>query len=337
MTLPHISVRDVQYRYLCNGFEITVTTDIACHLYMRWTRVKPQKHIIPMYLRGIYMHGDTYFCFVAYTDNEQEEAGDTLIHTFVKRSWPVCETRWFHFWGSEAGIVSPSTTAIFELHFAIEIASYYNSISNRTLQKNAANWWTAHDAAAGDILPWHDPPQCYLYVWTRLTASYWIRRSFLFFNTTLLDPAISIGEARLDLWLVNKAITSSVGRPHIYITQGVQNDPVITANYGDQLPYTTIGGQVDIRDLILNQYNSILLNSAGRLWINAGGITKFCLRGQMDVEDIAPPLGTNEIQYYSEQKGLGYRPILTIRGLTRHKKTSKVIYDRENFFTKCEN
>ncbi len=258
------------------------------------------------------MHGDTYFCFVSFTDNEQEEAGDTLIHTFVKRSWNVCETRWFHFWGSEASNVSPSTSALFELHFAITHSEWYNTTSNRTLQANYSEWSVTHDAPAGVILPWHALPQGYLYVWTRLTASYWIRRSFLSFDTTLFDPAINVGEAKLDLFVVAKAITSSTGAPNIYVTRGVQSEPVITTDYGDQLPITMIGGQIDIRDIVLNQYNSIVFNSTGRDYINGYGMTTLCLRGQMDIENNIPPLGSNDIQYYSEQRGAGHRPILTI-------------------------
>lgn len=119
-----ISVRDVQYTLLYDGYDIVVVTDIPCHLYMRWSLEPPQKHIVPRYLRGTYIHGDVYLCFVGYHDNEQEEAGDTLIHTFVKRPWAICETRYFHFWGTVAGNPCRSTSGVFELHFpgpALEI------------------------------------------------------------------------------------------------------------------------------------------------------------------------------------------------------------------------
>jgi len=117
----YISVRDYASTYLCDGYKIVVTTDIPCHLYMRWTTVKPQKHIIPVLRRGVYMHGDTYFCFVVYTDKEQCEAGDTLTHTFIITDWPDCQTRWLYFWGKVAGITAVSTTAIFDLHWAAPI------------------------------------------------------------------------------------------------------------------------------------------------------------------------------------------------------------------------
>ena len=62
------------------------------------------------------MHGDLYLCFVAYEDNEQLEAGDTLIHTFVKPNWQYCTTRYFYFWGTINSVTARSTTGLFTKH-----------------------------------------------------------------------------------------------------------------------------------------------------------------------------------------------------------------------------
>jgi len=78
--------------------------------------VLPQEHVIPVYLRGVFLHGDKRFCFVAYHDNEQEEAGDTYEHTFTKEPWAHCETRWFYFHGEIDATPSPSTSPIFSKH-----------------------------------------------------------------------------------------------------------------------------------------------------------------------------------------------------------------------------
>lgn len=64
------------------------------------------------------MHGNRYFCFTVYTDNEQEEEGDTYIHTFIKHDWPDCQTRYFYFVGERFGLPSPSTSPVFEKHFS---------------------------------------------------------------------------------------------------------------------------------------------------------------------------------------------------------------------------
>ena len=87
----HWYLKDLQYEYLDDGFKLTATTDVPCHLFCRMTTTPPRKHALPSYRRGLYMQGDIRFCFVVYEDNEQEEPGDTLIHTFNKPAWPICE------------------------------------------------------------------------------------------------------------------------------------------------------------------------------------------------------------------------------------------------------
>lgn len=117
---PAISNWAVQHIYqyqLIDGFKIVVITDSECHLWLRWTNVAPQIHKEAVMKRGMMWHADLRFCFVAYHENEQEEPGDTLVHTFYKRNWPVCETRWFYFIGSRVDETQPSTSPIFEKHF----------------------------------------------------------------------------------------------------------------------------------------------------------------------------------------------------------------------------
>lgn len=114
---PRFSVRIVEQILQTTGYIIVVTTDIHCRLYMRWTVEKPLTHKDPVLKRGAYFSEKVRFCFVEYNDNEQEEAGDTLIHTFIKLNWPICQTRYFYFWGTVAGEPSPSESALFQKHF----------------------------------------------------------------------------------------------------------------------------------------------------------------------------------------------------------------------------
>ena len=111
---PRFSIRDIQQHIQLTGYIIVVTTDVPCHLFMRWTLEKPRTHKDPLLKRGAYFPEKVRFCFVEYEDNEQEEAGDTLIHTFIKLGWPECQTRYFYFWGTVAGEVSPSESPLFE-------------------------------------------------------------------------------------------------------------------------------------------------------------------------------------------------------------------------------
>lgn len=56
------------------------------------------------------------FCFTVYEDNEQEEAGDTLTHTWIKPDWPPCTTKYFYLWGKVAGVTCVSTSPPFKHH-----------------------------------------------------------------------------------------------------------------------------------------------------------------------------------------------------------------------------
>ncbi|GAI64430.1 unnamed protein product [marine sediment metagenome] len=112
------AIMKIEQYQLMDGYKIVATTDSLCHLWLRWTNVKPQIHKEAVLRRGIMMHADLRFCFVAYHENEQIEPEDTLVHTFYKRNWPVCETRWFVFVGSRAAKTQPSSSAVMEKHFA---------------------------------------------------------------------------------------------------------------------------------------------------------------------------------------------------------------------------
>jgi len=99
-----------------DGVKIMVNTYQPCHLWMRWTTTIPQEHLIPVRRRGVAFRTDKYFCFDNFTDNEQEEAGDTYDHTFIKEPWAYCETRWYYFHGNINQVPSPSTSPIFSYH-----------------------------------------------------------------------------------------------------------------------------------------------------------------------------------------------------------------------------
>lgn len=127
----YISVRDIQSALVPDGFVISVETDISCHLHLRWSRHEPRIHDKPVLRRGLRMHGDRYFCFTTFLDNEQEEPGDTLTHTFLKYEWAICEDIYFYFWGKVAALTCQSTTAIFKLHRK-EIEMYVISLGKLT-------------------------------------------------------------------------------------------------------------------------------------------------------------------------------------------------------------
>lgn len=155
---------------LSDGYRITVTTDRPCHLFLRWTDIEPEIHSIPVERRGILMHYDRRFCFVVWNENEQEEEGDTLTHTFIKDNWPVCQTRWFYFVGTVAGEQQPSTSPIFKKHFAgvprniliYEPWTYYTPPPPTLFQLFLEPW--------GEEIP---PPPAWELLFTEPWTSYW--------------------------------------------------------------------------------------------------------------------------------------------------------------------
>lgn len=116
MTKCYISIRDVKPFRIPDGVKLVVTTDIPSHLFMRWSYKPPWSHASVARRRGLAMHTDRYFCFTVYHDNEQEEAGDTLTHTFLKVPWAICECRYFYFWGKVGDTVCVSDSPCFQLH-----------------------------------------------------------------------------------------------------------------------------------------------------------------------------------------------------------------------------
>jgi len=108
--------KEIKYERTSDGLKVIFTTDTYCHLWKRETKVPPEIHSKPALRRGLMMHEDLRFCFVAYHEVEQVEEGDTLLHTFIQEPWPVCETRWFYMLGSRVDVRQPSTSPVLKKH-----------------------------------------------------------------------------------------------------------------------------------------------------------------------------------------------------------------------------
>lgn len=122
----HFVVRNITYTPTTLGYLITCYTNNPCHLWFRYTTIEPQKHIIPRIVRGGQVGTYIDQCFVAFTDVEQNEAGDTFTHTFTVDPWPYCQTRWFYLWGNVDGNLSPSASALFYYHSTAMTLYCYN-------------------------------------------------------------------------------------------------------------------------------------------------------------------------------------------------------------------
>ncbi len=147
-----VSYRDITFVPSDTGVRIIVTTDVACHVWLRVTLQQPWVHKQASYIRGLAIQDDVRFCFVTYHDNEQFEDGDTLIHTFYKTDWPVCTTKWFYPFASIGGSFVVSTGPFFEYHNTGESpvpspdAMYHlNSIDPEYHSITPGGVWTDYD------------------------------------------------------------------------------------------------------------------------------------------------------------------------------------------------
>jgi hypothetical protein len=109
-------IKTIVYNERPDGYQIVVTTDRLITLYLRWTLAPPGQHIKETLERGAPVQKLIDQCFVATNDVNQVEEGDTLTHTFNIDGWPVCQTRWFYFWGTRAMKRVPSVSPIYEKH-----------------------------------------------------------------------------------------------------------------------------------------------------------------------------------------------------------------------------
>ena len=96
--------------------KIRLQTPFVCHLYLHYTSNPVLKHPRSRTIRGITVPWGVYFCFTGFKTVEQDEPGDSLIHTFTVPDWPTCTTMNMITTGFVSGVESPSCGPIFSHH-----------------------------------------------------------------------------------------------------------------------------------------------------------------------------------------------------------------------------
>jgi len=112
--MNNFAVLTISYRHFTNASLIINTTDTPCHLTCYYTAEKPGRHKTTLTRRGVTLPWGAYFCFVAWKSVEQSEVGDSLTHTFAIPDWQLGQTLWLAFRGTVSGVLSPSTSPVFE-------------------------------------------------------------------------------------------------------------------------------------------------------------------------------------------------------------------------------
>lgn len=149
-----------------------------------------------------------------------------------------------------------------------KLQAYYGTFSNRDIWSTHGTWSLARGGINLSSNYNYLPPNLQIIVATWLTASYFIHQGWLFFDTSPIPTGATIISAKLSLYIVNRVY--QIGGS-LYITQGIQGDPILLSDFGAQTDLTTVGGSKKFADLVVGQYNDIDLNAAGLGWINAAG------------------------------------------------------------------
>lgn len=148
--------------------------------------------------------------------------------------------------------------------------------------------------------------------------SYYIDRSFIFFDTTALPDNASITAAWIELY-VTYIRDNGTNKAGITIQSGMPtypHSPVVNGDYNKSY-YSGNGGSKNSSEFSTQQYNYIGLNSVGYSMVNKTGTTKFCLRSPEDISGNAPAdtgasYSDYTIGFWQTEHGSGYAPKLVV-------------------------
>lgn len=322
-------ITSIEYTLTGTGYKITVTTDAPVHLWMRWTTIQPKEHMIPVIRRGVPFRSDKYFCFDVYEDNEQNQAGDTTSHIFMKPNWPVCETRYFYFHGEVAGIPSPSTSAIFDKHRVAPppepITAYFypdahpevSSVDGHCFRQVADSTWTSLVTGDGNFaFDGNFNIEPYISCDGALNEYHRCARGMIVFDTRAIPAGATIVSASLDLFCKAK-IDLLAATPGIVLTpcNPASVTAIIAADY-QTITNELLSAIVPWADLAMNTWSVWTLNAAGLLAVTPDGWTRLAIRFHpYDVLDVQPPWIANWLTKYqcrSADSEFLKRPKLTV-------------------------
>ena len=139
-------------------------------------------------------------------------------------------------------------------------------------------------------------------------GQYWIFRSFLFFDTSMIPDSATITSATLSVYIcANQSdtdfnVTIQSGQP-VY-----PHDPLEAGDYY-YVRYSGDGGSRNTSEISSYDYWNITLTELG--WIDVDSTTKLCLRSNREIASTAPSDFEN-ILIYTTEYGSGYAPKLYV-------------------------
>jgi len=313
---------------IAGGFTITTISDVACHMWLRHTLVAPQKHPKPVFRRGLFIMSDARFCFVAFDDLEQNEAGDTYVHTFTWTGWESCQTRYFYFWATNSGEPMHSTSPIFSKHYLWEAPPpphiYYpdphpevTTLDGHTRVGGYYLGWPALVGAAGDGAM--DSAQTFDVSFTStIYTNYWgsMHRATLLFDLSDIPPGTPIISAQLT-FMIDSMINTFASDPAVAVYESFpdSNTTLVKQDY-QHYNDTILSDKIAYSALSLIERNQLTLNPAGLALIIPGQIAKLALReANFDAPHIDPGWESNKdfyVHIWAAEKGDPYKPQLEV-------------------------
>ena len=305
LELQHFAVLQIYYFYTETSIIIECSTNNPCHLWCYYTDKQPVRHATSRVVRGLALPWGAYWCFVAWNSVEQQQAGDTLVHTFEITPWSYCQTKWLCFRGTVAGAISPSASPLIKLHhpgppvtkaFIARTTDGYLSTPTHIY-----DYLTAHDGTRAGA---YDTDSSW-WVGQELAAGmYFIMRAGLFFDTSEIPVGAQIGSATLTY-----SCWAKYGWDYdIVIVSGDDlSEPLQEHHYHDLLDDTESLGSAPAAESWHLQH--IPLNQLGLTHINKTGLTKLALRTNEDIDAI-PPTAWQHQKAHSAETTL--KPYLTV-------------------------
>lgn len=315
------------------GFTVTITTNAACHLYLRYSDVFPRIHRKSVLRRGLVMGWDARYCFVAYHHIEQNEENDTFTHTFTWPGWQNCETRYFYFWGTMGGQDMVSDTPIFWLHYLVtppaeptEWKKLYPDAHPEVTSVDGTVQQVDCYCAFGTLLasPGNYHNDDIISLQTRFSCRtlwgtfFWDTcvRSILTFDCT----PIPSGTIPLTADLYLHGITKSNTFPDVFamnVYEAYPNSDVDLVNTDYQRIHSSpLSDNITYENWKDNDWNIFSLNPAGVALIIPGAITRLGLRDAYhDVAHVEPshdPANLMTMPCYAAEKGDPFRPYLEV-------------------------
>jgi hypothetical protein len=293
------------------NFTIVTTTNIKVHQFLRWSITPPQRHVRPVIVRGAVAGTFIDQCFVVYYDVEQNEPGDTLIHTFTFTDWPVCQTRYYYLWATKLAQLMPSASPIYTKHRLappgpITIKIYSDFDHGLTTCDGAAErstlrdtWPQIHDGFANNA--WTINQYANIYIRTtslglRFTN---MQRQIMTFSLASIPLGATILSAQYVTWGIAKQDDND-NQPRIAVFQSypVSNNDVVIADY-QRTSATPLSNIINYANFNVGGWNTFTLTPAGIALLIPGQITRLAVReAKYDAPNTSPPSRSGPIMLF---------------------------------------